>query len=209
MCGQPVSCLRRIRAAGCLERSPTSRGNATNFYGQPIEGVVVLVDMNDRQSRGGSRQRCPAAAAAEPGARRKVYGRRATAPKPLVITQPDGASFEIKGQEVRWQKWRFRYAMHPREGLVLHTVAYDDQGRVRSILYRGSLSEMVGAVRRHRRQLAVAQRLRRRRVQRRTTGQLDRAEDRRARERDADRRDVCGRRRRAVRAAARGRHLRA
>src|SRR6186713_1042394 len=65
------------------------------------------------------------------------------APKPLVITQPDGASFEIKGQEVRWQKWRFRYAMHPREGLILHTVSYDDQGRLRPILYRGSLSEMV------------------------------------------------------------------
>ena len=66
-----------------------------------------------------------------------------TAPKPLVITQPDGASFEINGQEVRWQKWRFRYAMHPREGLVLHTVGYDDEGRLRPILYRGSLSEMV------------------------------------------------------------------
>ena len=65
------------------------------------------------------------------------------APKPLRITQPDGASFTINGQEIRWQKWRFRYTMHPREGLVLHTVGYEDEGRVRPILYRASLSEMV------------------------------------------------------------------
>ena len=32
--------------------------------------------------------------------------------------------------------------MHPREGLVLHTVGYEDEGRVRPILYRASLSEM-------------------------------------------------------------------
>ena len=49
-----------------------------------------------------------------------------TAPKPLAISQPDGASFTINGQEIRWQKWRFRYTMHPREGLVLHTVGYED-----------------------------------------------------------------------------------
>ena len=126
-----------------------------------------------------------------------------TAPKPLAITQPKGASFTINGQEVRWQKWRFRYALHPREGLVLHTVGYEDEGRVRPILYRGIALGDGGAVRRHRQQLALAQRLRRRRVQRRTARQLDRAEDRRAGERDAHRRDVRGRRRQAVRAAAR------
>jgi primary-amine oxidase len=49
----------------------------------------------------------------------------------------------LRGHEVRWQNWRFRYALHPREGLVLYTVGYEDQGKLRSILYRGSLSEMV------------------------------------------------------------------
>ncbi len=28
--------------------------------------------------------------------------------KPLRIIQPEGRSFTVKGQEVRWQKWRFR-----------------------------------------------------------------------------------------------------
>jgi primary-amine oxidase len=65
-----------------------------------------------------------------------------TAPNALIIAQPDGASFTISGHEIRWQKWRFRYSMHPREGLVLHTLGYEDGGRVRPILYRASLSEM-------------------------------------------------------------------
>jgi len=118
------------------------RGDATNFYGRPIEGVVALVNMNTQKvvdvvDTGVLPLPPPSQELDE-----KSTGTR-TAPKPLVITQPGGASFEINGQEVRWQKWRFRYAMHPREGLVLHTVGYDDGGRLRPILYRGSLSEMV------------------------------------------------------------------
>jgi primary-amine oxidase len=44
--------------------------------------------------------------------------------------------FEIRGHEVRWKHWRFRYSIHPRVGLVLHTVGWEDQGKVRSIRYR-------------------------------------------------------------------------
>jgi len=63
-------------------------------------------------------------------------------PTPLEIRQPDGPSFERRGHLVRWQNWQFRFAVHPREGLVLYTVAYEDDGRLRSILYRASLSEL-------------------------------------------------------------------
>ncbi|MBJ7599061.1 primary-amine oxidase [Candidatus Nephthysia bennettiae] len=62
--------------------------------------------------------------------------------KPVEITQPEGTSFEVDGQEVRWQKWRFRVGFTPREGLVLHTVSYQDGDRLRPVLYRASLSEM-------------------------------------------------------------------
>jgi primary-amine oxidase len=44
---------------------------------------------------------------------------------------------------VRWGHWRFRFALHPRVGLVLYTVGYEDEGKVRTILYRANLSEMV------------------------------------------------------------------
>ncbi len=63
--------------------------------------------------------------------------------KPLEITQPEGPSFVVDGNLVRWQKWSLRVGMDPLEGLVLHTVAYDDAGVTRPILYRASVSEMV------------------------------------------------------------------
>jgi primary-amine oxidase len=56
---------------------------------------------------------------------------------------PKDARFQVHGQEVRWGSWRFRFALHPRVGLILYTVGYEDAGKVRSILYRANLSEMV------------------------------------------------------------------
>jgi primary-amine oxidase len=117
------------------------KGDQINFYGRPIEGVIVLVDMNAEKivdfTDTGVRPLPPPSQEFD----QKSTGTR-EAPKPLVISQPGGASFTIGGQEVRWQKWHFRYTMHPREGLVLQNVGYDDEGRVRPILYRAALSEM-------------------------------------------------------------------
>ena len=45
----------------------------------------------------------------------------------------------MQGREVSWQKWSFRVGFNPREGLVLHTVAYDG----RPVLYRASIAEMM------------------------------------------------------------------
>ena len=44
---------------------------------------------------------------------------------------------------MRWQKWSLRVGMDPLEGLVLSTIGYEDGGRVRPIVYRASVSEMV------------------------------------------------------------------
>ena len=63
--------------------------------------------------------------------------------RPLEITQPDGPGFTLDGRVLRWQRWRLHVGFTPREGLVLARVGYEDGGRVRSILHRASLSEMV------------------------------------------------------------------
>lgn len=127
---------RLLRAVSYLKDT-----TSTNFYGRPIEGVVALVDMNaERVVELIDTGAVPLPPPSQ-GLDEKSTGVR-EAPKPLTITQPNGASFTIAGQEIRWQKWRFRYTMHPREGLVLQTVGYEDDGRVRPILYRASLSEM-------------------------------------------------------------------
>jgi primary-amine oxidase len=63
--------------------------------------------------------------------------------KPLVITQPEGPSFTVEGNLVKWQKWQFRVGFHPRDGLILHTIGYEDAGRLRPIMHRASMAEMV------------------------------------------------------------------
>jgi primary-amine oxidase len=115
----------------------------SNYYGAPIEGLSVTVDLNNRQ----------VFAVKDTGVVpfSKVnfdYDEKTLAPlqkafKALRIQQPQGTTFQIKGNEVSWQNWKFRYLMHPREGLVLYLVSYNDNGKDRIILYRAGLSEML------------------------------------------------------------------
>jgi primary-amine oxidase len=63
--------------------------------------------------------------------------------KPLEIIQPEGPSFSVAGNLVRWQKWQFRVGFHVRDGLIFHQIGYEDDGRLRSIMHRASMAEMV------------------------------------------------------------------
>ncbi|KAI8379319.1 copper amine oxidase [Radiomyces spectabilis] len=63
--------------------------------------------------------------------------------KPIIIQQPQGVSFTVKGNEIDWQKWNMRISMNYREGLVIHNVSYQDGPEKRPLFYRISLSEMV------------------------------------------------------------------
>ena len=63
--------------------------------------------------------------------------------KPLNITQPEGPSFTVDGFHVEWQKWSLRVGFNAREGLVLHTLSYQDKNRQRPIMHRMSMPEMV------------------------------------------------------------------
>jgi len=64
--------------------------------------------------------------------------------KPIEITQPEGPSFTISDDGViDWLGWHLQVGFDQREGLVLHNVAVDDGDRVRPVLYRASIAEMV------------------------------------------------------------------
>ncbi|KAK9825988.1 hypothetical protein WJX74_003459 [Apatococcus lobatus] len=63
--------------------------------------------------------------------------------KPLHIVQPQGPSFDVTGNRVSWQKWNMRVGFNWREGLVLHSIGYEDQGRIRPIIHRASLAEII------------------------------------------------------------------
>lgn len=114
-----------------------------NFYSRPIDGVIPVVDLNSMQVlRIEDLGTVPVppdpgeyAARFQPSLRDDI--------KPLTITQSQGSSFHVDGNHVTWQRWQFRVGFNPREGLVLYTIGYDDQGKVRPILYRASMAEMV------------------------------------------------------------------
>jgi primary-amine oxidase len=137
--GIPAEAGRRIVRCICFYRDDP----ADNGYARPIEGLQAFVDM----ARGEVLEVLDLGAAPLPEDPGSYYpedrGPLRDDLRPLEITQPDGVSFTIEGNLVRWQRWSFRVALDPLEGLVLHTVGYDDGGRTRSILHRASISEMV------------------------------------------------------------------
>jgi primary-amine oxidase len=63
--------------------------------------------------------------------------------KPLEISQPDGPSFTVTNDVIRWSNWSLRVGFDPREGLILHQLGYRDGERDRPIIYRASIAEMV------------------------------------------------------------------
>ncbi|MFD0365807.1 primary-amine oxidase [Nocardia sp. GCM10030253] len=69
--------------------------------------------------------------------------------RPLEITQSDGPSFTVAGNKVEWQNWSLRVGFNYREGMTLHAVKYNDNGRVRSIANRLSFAEMMVPYRDH------------------------------------------------------------
>jgi primary-amine oxidase len=114
-----------------------------NGYAHPVENVIVIFDLHEMAV-----VRVEDYGVVPVPARNANYGSEDVGPvrsdvKPIEIIQPDGPSFTVDGTLVTWQKWRFRVGFTPREGLVLHTVGWEDDGRVRPILHRATMSDMV------------------------------------------------------------------
>ncbi len=61
-----------------------------------------------------------------------------TTTKPLLVAQPQGPSFDTRGNLLTWEKWSMHVGFNYREGLTLHDITYDG----RSLFYRLSLAEM-------------------------------------------------------------------
>ncbi len=130
---------RRItKALAYLRDSPDDNG-----YARPLEGLLAYVDMG----RGTVLEVVDIGVVPFPPQGGSYYpednGPLRADLRPLAITQKEGPSFTVDGNLVRWQKWSLRVGMDPLEGLVIHTVGYEDGGRVRPLLFRASVSEMV------------------------------------------------------------------
>ncbi|HEX5725711.1 MAG TPA: primary-amine oxidase [Longimicrobiaceae bacterium] len=130
------------RGARIVRATFNYRGEARNEYARPVEGLAAFVDLDRRRVwRLVDTGPVPLAAAHDfPG---PAAGPPRPPLAPLRVEQPEGPSFVVEGHAVRWDRWRFRWGVHPRDGLVLHAVRWDDGGRERTVLHRASVSEMV------------------------------------------------------------------
>jgi primary-amine oxidase len=63
--------------------------------------------------------------------------------RPLVISQPNGHSYSIRGSEILWDRWRIHFGVHPRRGIEIYDVAILDGKETRPVLYRAGLSELM------------------------------------------------------------------
>ena len=131
--GDPSEIGRRLVRVACFDGAGTS-----NFWARPIEGVVAVVDLDERRVI-----RLIDTDPVKLGGESGDFGAR---PLRDAATARAAASarreFALRGHLVRWQGWSFHYRIEPRAGLVLSLVRHEDAGRERLILYRGSVAEM-------------------------------------------------------------------
>ncbi|XP_073003615.1 amine oxidase [copper-containing] zeta, peroxisomal-like isoform X3 [Typha latifolia] len=119
-----------------------------NGYARPVEGIYVLVDIQNNVIIEFEDKKFVPLPPADPLRNYTRGETRGSADrsdvKPLHIIQPEGPSFRVSGHFVQWQKWNFRIGFTPREGLVIHSIAYIDGSRGRRpVANRLSFVEMV------------------------------------------------------------------
>ncbi|MEV1289807.1 primary-amine oxidase [Micromonospora sp. NPDC049679] len=130
---------RMLRVLSFLAHRPED-----HCWAHPIDGVVAYIDLVERRVVELIDHELLPVPTEEGNFDDPAYtGPPRTTLKPIEITQPDGPSFSVDGDVVRWENWRFRVGFDPREGLVLHQISIRDGERDRPLIYRASIAEMV------------------------------------------------------------------
>ncbi|BCY10746.1 amine oxidase [Actinoplanes sp. L3-i22] len=116
-------------------------GDDDNVWAHPVDGIVAYVDL----ITGEVVELIDDGDFAVPLAAQDFHLPQVerVSQKPIRITQPEGPSFSVDGNVVTWEKWQFRIGFDQVEGLTLHQIGFADGGRVRPIVYRASVAEMV------------------------------------------------------------------
>ena len=128
---------RRLVKVTCYDSNGTQ-----NFWGRPLEGLIAVVDHDKHEvvkliDTGVLPVPKPPiifSGDSEDPLRKSS--------KPILNVMPQDPNFKVNGHVVTWQKWQFHFRIDPRLGLVVSMVRFNDHGKIRSILYQGSLSEL-------------------------------------------------------------------
>ncbi|SDP42817.1 primary-amine oxidase [Klenkia soli] len=103
-------------------------------WAHPVDGVVAYVDI----TRGVTTAVHDHLDLPVPAERVSLAGTPRDL-KPIEITQPEGRSFTVEDDVVRWAGWEFRVGFDVREGLTINQLSVDG----RSVVHRASIAEMV------------------------------------------------------------------
>lgn len=117
-----------------------------HVWAHPIDNLVAFVDMIERRVD----RIIDHGAVSVPGESGnytdpEVTGALRTSLRAIDISQPDGPSFTLEGNELSWENWSLLVGFDPREGLVLHSLGFFDRDKQqhRPILHRASIAEMI------------------------------------------------------------------
>ncbi|KAG0490435.1 hypothetical protein HPP92_007298 [Vanilla planifolia] len=140
--GEEAESSRRLAAVLCFVA-----GETANFYSRPLEGITVMVDLDDMVIalyKDRFVVPLPEAAGTDYRASRQrpPYGPRGT---PVAVFQPEGKGFSIDGHVIRWANWAFHLAFDVRAGAVISVASVGEQANgsgYKSVLYRGFVSEL-------------------------------------------------------------------
>ena len=131
--GSPEEQGRRLQRVNCSETRGFSSGS-----GHPIEGLIVVWDSEEQKVI-----RVVDAGVVPVPAGNADYDAvpPREVPGPITVEQPVHG-FRLDGNQVNWQNWNFHFRIDPKMGVVVTNVSYNDAGKLRSILYEGSLAEI-------------------------------------------------------------------
>jgi primary-amine oxidase len=126
---------RLLRGLAFVQEHPSD-----SAWAHPIDGLVAYVDtLNRVVDRVIDTGVVPVPATSGNYDDPEVSGPPRTTQRPIRVTQPEGPSFTLDGNQLFWEKWSLRVGFDAREGLVLHELAFAD----RPIIRRASIAEMV------------------------------------------------------------------
>ncbi|MGI8705113.1 MAG: hypothetical protein ACR2JJ_04870 [Sphingomicrobium sp.] len=128
---------RRLLKVPCYD----ARGT-TNVYGRPIEGLMAVVDLDQRAVLEVVDSGPVPISTEDPSLEQERQESVRPMSKPVVVSAPAGWNFEVDGSRFRWGNWSFHLSFDQRVGPIVSTVRYRDGSVERPVLYQGHVSEM-------------------------------------------------------------------
>jgi len=110
-----------------------------NLYAHPLEGLHAVVDIRTMQVVRVDDYGVTAIPTQDVNYDREFLTDIRSDLKPLDIVQPEGVSFTLEGNLLKWHNWSLVVGFNAREALTLHDLQYAG----RPVVYRASLAEMV------------------------------------------------------------------